>query len=419
MCHADRRNYNKIIKRGVGCDLAYEKTDLLPVRGSFGIRTRSTVIKTTIKQMHLTSANFVMRRKIYEKSLFAMALALCMICVLVVPVGASAAKALETKEKIVESEGFAFDLKETIDQYDRVIRSYKRENTDLMAANSNTDADYAQTKALLLALGMEKDFVQKLSDETLQIYATSPELTGIISYIKVDAENNVIYMDEATATQEAKLFNSTQSLASQPNAGIQLGSRQGQSEQGQKEDAYMRVFYMVSPRNDGNFVFSTDARWLTMPYFRMKDSIGSCAQNTTVTPESRHGWYSYDMTYVNSGRVITDTDVTTFMKSNNFSNAVNGNWYGSAAVVDLPSDDVGDPKWTFKNFKAHYQYTGHVNFVGQEQWFNTVATYCHTKVGVSGSVSIVPGKSTAVDIGIGLQKTHDSRSIELEVHYIP
>lgn len=51
----------------------------------------------------------------------------------------------------------------------------------------------------------------------------------------------------------------------------------------------MCVFYLVTCLENGKHKFSTDARWLTMPYFQGKDSPGSCAQNATVTNSTRSG----------------------------------------------------------------------------------------------------------------------------------
>ena len=45
-----------------------------------------------------------------------------------------------------------------------------------------TRNDYHNTKELLYALGMEKDFIEKLSIETLDMYARAESYVGSVSY---------------------------------------------------------------------------------------------------------------------------------------------------------------------------------------------------------------------------------------------
>lgn len=313
-----------------------------------------------------------------------------------------------------------FGITETVDSNNRVVRIYERKagSIDLQQSIVPEEINYEETKELLLALGMEQDFIDKLADEDLETYSTSPQMIGTVSYVKIDAEDKVSYLSESVAIQEAEIVRKAvtekiEELRSETGAIQPLA-------QDTYEDSYMRVFYLVTYLGNGKYKFSTDARWLTMPFFRGKDSIGSCAQNGTVTNSTRSGWYEYDITYINNGKITYD-DGGSNISSTYFKNAINGSWYGSAAIIDLPNDVHGQySSILYDNYKAHYEYTGHVNYPNSPSWFNTTGSYDHATIANSftPSVSIdLDGPSGA--IGLDITGSTDTRSAELEIYYNP
>lgn len=309
-----------------------------------------------------------------------------------------------------------FDILESQDAENRVTRVYERNNnsTRINPIQEPKNICHDETKKLLFTLGMEKAFIDKLSDEDLEIYATSPQIIGTVSYAKLDAQNNITYLSEDMAIQESAELNQKLENLYLNNSQIQPFS------QNTYEDSYMRIFYMVTYLGNGNYKFSTDARWLTMPFFRGKDSVGACAQTSTVTNSTRSGWYEYDITHINNGKATYDSYYGT-IKSGAFKNAINGNWYGSAGIIDLPNDTHGQNSSTlYNNFKAHYEYHGHLNNFSLPAWFSTTGSYSHATIAISFTPSVKIGlKGASGSIGLDITPAAETRSAELEIYHDP
>lgn len=314
------------------------------------------------------------------------------------------ASEIEESYKIVKSNNNV-QIKEKIinNKITRVLTRNINENI----LNSE-DNSFAETKKLLLELGMERDFIDNLSQKDLEEYSKSTQMIGSVSYSKVNQNGDVEYISEAQALSESSAINQQLENQIQPLA------------QDTYEDSYMRVFYLVTYLGNGKYKFSTDARWLTMPLIRSTDSLGSCAQNTTVTNSTRSGWYEYDIEqYINGKTTTTHSRKTA--SSSSFKNAVNGNWYGSVVLLNLPNNQSDAYTSTiYENYKAHYEYTGSVNYPSLESRFNTSGTYDHATIGFSITPSISIGISgTDASIGLDITGKHDSRSVELEIIYTP
>lgn len=325
-----------------------------------------------------------------------------------------------SSEAVVKTTSGKFGITEMIDKNHRVIRSFKRDEVNNNIQVRLDKIDYSETKAMLLELGMEQDFIDKLSLDSLETYRRSKQLIGITSYTKSDADHNVEYVEEDVALAASAIINEVQQerikLLANEDKVVQTRA------QDTYEDSYMRVFYLVAYLGSGEYKYSADARWLTMPMFRGKDSIGSCAQNGTVTPDTQYGWYEYDVTHTNFGR-ITYSYYSADISSSNYQNAVNGNWYGSAAIIDLPNDIFSNYTNTvYTNYKVHYEYKGHVTSPESASWFNTTGTYLHSTVALSlsfPSVSINTSGTVSASIGISLLGITEPRSVELEIYYQP
>lgn len=158
-----------------------------------------------------------------------------------------------------------------------------------------------------------------------------------------------------------------------------------------------------------------------MPFFRGYDSIGACAMNGTITPNTSYGKYSYNTKTFNMGNVTTipSGDITITDKEN----AVNGNWYGSAGIFNLPNDPGGSGGTSVMHtdFTAYYEYKGHVSQPNIESYFNTVGSYSHATLGLSTdpSISIDTSGTASASIGLSLVSLTDVRNAEREIHYIP
>ena len=337
-------------------------------------------------------------------------------CLMVIAMAISlCASAYAVEENSVMSEQ---NILETVDSNHRIIRTFEREPS---SPSINSIGNTMTTNDILLALGMEQDFIDKLSDEDLEIYATSPKMVATISYAKIDAENNVTYVTESEAIQEAEAMREAQKdKIEELKIGVLPGQEMKTNAQDTYEDSYMRVFYLVTDMGNGLYFFSTDARWLTMPFFRSKDSLGACAQNCTVDYATRSGWYEYDITEVNAGSVTYDYYWDS-IDEDDFKNAINGSWYGSAGILNLPNDGYSETySIMFDDFKAHYEYKGYVNYTELESYFNTSGTYDHATVAISFSPSVSIGiDGPSASIGLNIFGATDTRTVDLLIHYVP
>lgn len=389
------------------------------------------------------------------KKVFTWVLILSM--VLSLPATAFAAEP-KTTHIAVNSEA-RFQITESVDAYNRVIRTYQS-NTGIDQTRSGGDSivnacdDYVEIKALLLALGMERDFVDALSNDKLEKYAASKQMTAVTAYTKTDENGDVTFVSETEAVREAAIINAetkyngeavllapelqseiggshlsfTERGISKIKNSISIlagGTVQTRKNNGNKvfQDSYMRIFFLVSYMGDGYYFYSTTATWLTMPFFRWKDSIGSCAQDCVVNNGTRSGWYSYDETYVSFNQV-TKTNRREPLKSSDFYNAVNGSWDGSAAIIDLPNDNSSEyTSITYSNFKAYYSYEASVKQKELVSRFNAIATYDHAtvRITISPSISIDLKGNASASIGLAFDKGKDSRVVELDepIDYIP
>lgn len=187
-------------------------------------------------------------------------------------------------------------------------------------------------------------------------------------------------------------------------------------------DSYMEIAHTAAHKRSGKYLFTTDATWLTMPLFRNYDSIGSCAMDCTVTPNTAKGTVSYDIAYVMAGSQTTyDSDEEPI--SDIQTKTTNG-WAGVAGIFDLPdnvvTDYVGGMDIIYSNVQAHLEYYGHIASPGESRWFNSIATYDHSVFNLNTSypsIGIDFNGDVSASIGIGISKSTDTRNAVLEKYY--
>ena len=317
-------------------------------------------------------------------------------------------------KKTVENSGYSFEITEYVDEYNRIIRTYENNNIQTRSA-----PDLAKTKAVLVALGMQEENVNMLNTEALNQFALSREITIATAYTKTDGNNNVSYLPEDEAIAAASSLKAKQDAIKFSYAQQGAVTRAADYED-TFEDSYMRVDYAVTYRGDGEYFYSVDSEWLTMPAFRFTDSLGACAMNGTITTDSQYGYYWYDSTFINMGNVTKD--YTFEYINDNYGNDVDGNWYGSAGYFNLPNDVYSEySSIIHDNFGAHFQYSGHVTSPDEQRWFNTVGNYTHAtlSVALSPSISIDYSGSLSASVGIDVVGDTDIRGVEFEINYIP
>lgn len=317
-----------------------------------------------------------------------------------------------------ETQNDSFGITTTIGENHEIVREYNNayigDRGRAYNIDSSEDGDFTEVKSLLAELGMEQYAIDNLSDEDLYKYANSKKIVSTVSYSKVNENAETVYLSENVALTEASIIEKAQveNIYNAAN-GIQT------SDQNTYEDSYMRVFFMTTYHWDGSYTFSTDARWLTMPTFRWKDAIGASAQHCTVSPTTRSGYVEYDRWLLGTG-VDTTTSHHSVLSSSLFEEVSDGTFYGSGAVIDLPFDalNTGSTSMYYLNYKAHYQYDGHVLDPATAHYFNAVGSYSHSKANLSISPSLSIGADgVAGAIGISFGLAQDVRKVLLEIYY--
>lgn len=352
------------------------------------------------------------------KKLLSILLAAAML--LTITVTGSASEADTDSVKWEYNSEYDFAVSERSDGF-QIVRTYENEKSASAASACALQADSPnneentneKVKAILRSIGMEPAFIDELTQGDLQDYANSERIVGVITYSKADANGNVVTVP-ADEGMEAMGY-------TKPSHDNFEGGGIAYSET--FEDSYMRLILVVSVEGNGLYKFSVDATWLTTPIWRVKDSLGACAQNIAIINDTRSGWYTYDYTqftplnyYNRSGK-----DMPIYIDT-----VANGNWDGSAAVFDLKNDvpdlNQSGNSITYFNHKMHYQFKAYVAYPESETYFNATATYYHTKINFFSDFSLqISTAGPSVSIGFRSVTDKDIRTVELDnpIHYIP
>ncbi len=198
---------------------------------------------------------------------------------------------LENSEMKINSQyQFAYSEKNSENSF---TRKYVKDGDNIFKNIFGVDIDQSceRTAQILRSLGMEDAFVEKLSKEKLEKYQECESITSTVVYMKTD--NNGI--TEHVTEEEAFSNATTYGIGGLPTQVIMPDGGSGYPTYKETlEDEYMKIVFVVAEEGDGNYSFSVDATWLTMPFYRMSDSLGACAQNMTIENYTRTGWYSYE-----------------------------------------------------------------------------------------------------------------------------
>ncbi len=302
------------------------------------------------------------------------------------------------------------DIREMTNEDGSITKVYKKAVIHGLTEKQNGTLqmeDHSEIKKILSELGMEDDFINKLTEEDLAFYENSSSIVGKTSYIKIDAEGNSHVISEYDA------LNAVEELESRDIDQSTYGSH----EQDIYQDEYMRVFHMVSQwRDTPEFRFVTDARWLRMPAFRRTDSIGSCAQSISIIPRSERGWYDFERRTNYTHGWEKDGD---FIRSRDISRDSHGTFNGAAAEIDLPNDYFGNYSFEeYRDFKAHFQFDAEMIYPNSSTIFDSIGTYDHIVYHIGFFPSISIGfKGGSMSIGFDISYGHDRRNVELQLYY--
>ncbi len=311
--------------------------------------------------------------------------------------------------------GFKFQLTEAVSPRKGMVRVFEAEPDQARSRE--------ETEALLLALGMEQIFIDRLTDETMNYYANSAQIVSTETYSKHNSEGNVTSITKEQAEAELKKIKKQQE-----NQEL-YSTKSDPPYDSTKVDGYLRLHYLVAEieGGDGDYLYSVSSRWLQMPSWRGGDSLAACAADIGVETSTCSGYYGYHREEKQGTLVredVREDDVNQTYTSEDFFSAQTGNWYGKGISFELPTDGSrGGYSLTNTDFFAHCEF---IAAVRNPQWdtnFNAVGTYTHTskKVSLEPEFSIsIPARgepSISASVGVVIEDNDECSSIEFLIEY--
>jgi len=338
----------------------------------------------------------------------------------------------------IECPTFGFIIVEEIDEYNRISRTFERGEGNQLGARTCVSS-LQETKALLLALGMDEYFINRLSDEELNAFVTTPHININVSYSMVDALGNKTYIAPSMAYAYA---DAAREEVSPANFSFENGIQPMNT----TSNGVMRLSHITSRASryrDGVFWaghnFITQTHWLVSPSFdrNVQDSIGSTAMNITPCTQV-HSWLSYTMVRRivdrNTGLDVSRSYLDYWrMLQGDTHRLINGSWQGMVLLFTLPEDVVilNSPwphmstVYQFFDFRISMTYFAYMQFQNIQQSFASIGAYYHNtrKFGLfigSPTLSISPGSGVSASIGLRFSgaNTTQTHSI-INVFFVP
>ena len=339
------------------------------------------------------------------KKLLALLISVCML--LSLPVCAAAEEQTELFGATESSTNFG--IEESVDEYGRVTRIYRAGATSNRTAVRAAGEDYSEVKAILEELGMNPEFIEALTEEELQFYATCVEISCGTAYFCTDEAGNVCCVDEETALIAAEEINTS----GQDNARAARAS-------------YVEVEAFAAHQGSGRYMLSVTADWLTTPSQRYGEAIGVCASSMAIETSGMSGFYSYDFVQTINNVTTTKNDQRVSLSSSAEFASVEG-WAGGGAAFTFPKNvSVTGGTLTYSDFRAYFSCFGNVTNPTLATNFNVMGSYSHATVTVSGDVAVVcsltnsePYFCVGIEGSLTLVKSQDKYKDAIYVSYTP
>ena len=307
----------------------------------------------------------------------------------------------------VEYGDFKFSLKEIDAGEEGVVRIYSNNN-------ARSIKGVVETKSLLYALGYNEKYVEGLTINEVQKYASASEIMVSSAYMKTDENGNTTYVNKETALEAVKVAREEEETKIN---NLISGIATAETEIDYEENAYMHVIHGASITGEICEMVVL-AEWLTMPIIRSYDSVGACGQYLNYLPETGKCEISYDKKELVGGYVYNNTIETT---SSDITPASVDGWAGAAYIFKLPVDVVSsDYSILYSNYSVLFSYEGAITEPDQRLNFNTIGSYMHSTIGLVFEPSISIDTSGAnAGIGISVVGIKDTMSVWLALSYVP
>ena len=309
-----------------------------------------------------------------------------------------------------------YELRERVGRNNSVIKTYTKETTTQAAGLSPMAIE--ETKSILLDLGLSLESINHMSDEKLEHYANASQIFSVTSFMIVKPDGETIYTTENVVLEKAERVNQQiadmfKSYATNSNEVVaDLNDR----------DGALELNAIISHTGNGHYLYDLEATWHSMPAFRYVDSLGAVAEVCSVVNNTRNGNYTYTTVYSDATGTRTETETEYLYGNSDFKNDEDGEWSGTAALINLPNDvTIPDSSYIsmVTTLTANVSFVTRVTYPNQETNFNVVATYSHGTLNFSPSIDI--SYPSGVSASIGIKGGSDDCNVQTDrpISYVP
>jgi len=313
-----------------------------------------------------------------------------------------------TLSRYYNAENDFFYKEAVIPQTNQIVRKYENPNF-VSSSRNNTTQTIAKTKKILATLGMSEDFIDELSAQRLNDYASGKSIEITTSYMKlVGNDSYPTYVSKEEAEEGARgVGPGTETfpidiIGTGGNGGggddpdpepLPEGSYQGEFEDemvdsydifGNPDTSYVKMVLTALYRGEGAYLFSADIEWLTVPpQNRYEETLGILMENQTLVANSiENSWYSYEECRTSGMNVeyFSHKHYMTGEREEDLYVHYTGMESGVVMKFNYPEDMTGGVypvNHTYFTFKAHLEAETIIKSTSINWSFNFAATYSH------------------------------------------
>ena len=316
------------------------------------------------------------------------------------------------------NESYDYGIVEEVNENKQIVRFWEKPSTNTSAygldsRNENTISD-TDVRNMIANMGMIESEVELLSSEELDLYRDAQAMWSTSTYYQVNEETGIIMtLSEEEMSQELLLANA---------------ERAGQMVENDNTKYNVYLYHSATLLDNGYYNFVTEAKFLTMPFWRGTDTMGSCAMEIANTLVQESGRITVTKTVLSNGQTTVTTPQTQ-LTSDDIDLKILGDYTGAGVIVNLPEDvsvNVGGTPYmeTYTDYTVHLEFVGGVRHPTLVTRFNSYATYSHSTVAITVSPSLrLVYKNT--DLGatptfvISSLAQENVTPVDLFVEYIP
>ena len=153
-----------------------------------------------------------------------------------------------------------------------------------------------------------------------------------------------------------------------------------------KDNVYLSV--SVQELGDGYYYYTVEAHLMSMPSYRGIDSLGACADESSILNDTKTGWISYneniyEVKLLGKGDLITINSIKQDLSD--ITTIISGDWQGVGVQFQLPKNKspYNSDAWAFveySKFVVHLEFKAKMTRLGDPTSFNVAGSYHHSTI---------------------------------------